>query len=88
MIGVLWVLGFAFAVAAGIGAGALSDGTAGGGMMATAEALLGAEAMLLALIGLALVTIGAGVLRRLDALVERAHASSSGDAVPSARGRG
>lgn len=80
MVGVLWALGFVFALAAGLGAGALVDGAEAGGMMPAVEALLGAETLLLAAIGLTLVTIGAGVLRRLDALVDAARGT-----VPSPR---
>ena len=79
MIQVLRGFGFAFAIAGGIGAAALAEGAGGTGMMARAEAVLAAESFLLALIGITLVALGIGVLRRLDAL-------AAATAPPSARG--
>ena len=88
MIQVLRAFGLVFAVAGGIGAAAFADGAGGAGMMARAEAVLGAESFLLALIGVTLVALGIGVLRRLDALAAATvppYARGTAATSPSAR---
>ena len=84
MIGVLYLLAAVFCVAAGVGGGVLIDASGRNGIAATATAFAGEEAFLLALIGLTLVTIGAGVLRRMDAIVRATmEASATGTAATS-----